>query len=53
MVCHFALLNCTMRPLGWILELEGKTSGNCAGALELFVSYLHRVASLMHWVAGG
>ena len=48
---HFALFNCTMGPPGWILELEGKMSGNCAGAFDSFVSYLHRVASLKHWIA--
>ena len=50
-MCHFALFNCSMGMLGWILESEEKMSGNCVGVLELFVSYLHKVAFLRHWIA--
>ena len=32
-------------------KLEGKLSGNCAGALESFVSCLHEVVFLRHWHA--
>lgn len=37
--------------LGQLRELEGKVSFSCAGALELFVSYLHKGALLRHWLA--
>ena len=47
-MCHFVLSNSIMGTLGSILDLEGDMSGNCAGALELFVSYLHKVAFLRH-----
>lgn len=52
-MCHSALLKCTMGTPGWIVELERNMSSYYVGAFKSFVSYLHKVVFLRHWVARG